>query len=73
MVGENRRLSITYQVNEGSVENPVWRDVAMATSTVTLRADGPTPIQIRQARGQMEFARKRMREVESFRIDISAE
>jgi len=73
VVGENRRLSVTYQVNEGSVENPAWRDVVMATSTLTLRGDGPTPIQLRQTRGQMEFARKHMREVESFRIEISTE
>ncbi len=73
VVGENRRLSVTYQVNEGSVENPAWRDVVMATATITLRGDGPTPIQLRQTRGQMEFARKRMREVESFRIEISTE
>lgn len=73
VVGENRRLSVTYQVNEASVENPAWRDVVMATATLTLRGDGPTPIQLRQARGQMEFARKHMREVESFRIDISTE
>ena len=73
VVGENRRLSVTYQVNEGSVENPAWRDVVMATSTLTLRGDGQTPIQLRQTRGQMEFARKHMREVESFRIEISTE
>jgi hypothetical protein len=73
MVGENRRLGVVYQVNEGSAESPAWRDVAMATATLTLRGEGPTPIQLRQARGQMEFARKRMREVESFRIEISAE
>ena len=73
VVGENRRLSVTYQVNEGSVENPAWRDVVMATSTLTLRGDGPTPIQLRQTRGQKEFARKHMREVESFRIEISTE
>jgi hypothetical protein len=73
VVGENRRLSVSYQVNEGSVENPAWRDAVMATATLTLRGDGPTPIQLRQSRGQMEFARKHMREVESFRIDISAE
>jgi len=73
VVGENRRLSVTYQVNEGSVESPAWRDVVMATATLTLRGDGPTPIQLRQARGQMEFARKRMREVESFKIEISGE
>jgi hypothetical protein len=73
VVGENRRLGIVYQVNEGSVASPAWRDVAMATATLTLRGEGPTPIQLRQARGQMEFARKHMREVESFRIEIEAE
>jgi len=73
VVGENRRLSVSYQVNEGSLENPAWRDVVMATATLTLRGDGPTPIQLRQSRGQMEFARKHMREVESFKIEISSE
>jgi hypothetical protein len=73
VVGENRRLGVTYQVNEGSVENPVWRDVAMAAATLTLRSEGPTPIQLRQDRGHMEFARKRMRDVESFRIEIAPE
>jgi hypothetical protein len=72
-VGENRRLGIVYQVNEGSVASPAWRDVAMATATLPLRGEGPSPIQIRQARGQMEFARKHMREVESFKIEISTE
>jgi hypothetical protein len=73
VVGENRRLSVVYQVNEGSVESAAWRDVAMATSTLTLRGEGPTPIQLRQDRGRMEFARKHMRDVESFHIEIEAE
>jgi hypothetical protein len=73
VVGENRRLGIVYQVDEGSAESPAWRDVAMATSTVALRGEGPTPIQIRQDRGRMEFTRKHMREVETFRIEISTE
>jgi hypothetical protein len=73
VVGENRRLAVVYQVNEASTASPAWRDVAMATSTVTLRGEGPTPIQLRQDRGRMEFARKRMREVDSFRIEIATE
>jgi hypothetical protein len=73
LVGEGRRLGIAYQTNEGTAASPAWRDVAMATATVTLRGEGPTPIQLRQDRGRMEFARKHMREVESFRIEISAE
>jgi len=47
--------------------------VAMATSTVTLLPEGPTPVQLRQDRGHMEFARKHMRDVESFRIEIAPE
>ena len=73
VIGENRRLGIAYQINEGSLESPAWRDVAMATAALTVRGEGPTPVQIRQARGQMEFARRHMREVESFRIEISSE
>jgi hypothetical protein len=72
-VGEGRRLGIAYQTNEGTAASPAWRDVAMAKATVTLRGEGPTPIQLRQDRGRMEFARKHMREVESFRIEISSE
>jgi hypothetical protein len=73
VVGEGRRLGIAYQINEGSAASPAWRDVAMATSTVTLLPAGPTPIQLRQDRGHMEFARKHMRDVESFRIEIAPE
>jgi hypothetical protein len=73
VVGEDRRLGIVYQANEGSIENPAWRDLAMATATLTLREEGPTPILVRQDRGQMEFARKRMRDVESFHIEIAAQ
>jgi len=73
IVGEGRRLGIAYQTNAGSTASPAWRDVAMATSTVTLLAKGPTPIQLRQDRGHMEFARKHMRDVESFRIEIAPE
>jgi len=73
VVGEGRRLGIAYQTNEGSAASPAWRDVAMATSTVTLLPEGPTPVQLRQDRGHMEFARKHMRDVESFRIEIAPE
>jgi hypothetical protein len=73
LAGEGRRLGIAYQTNEGSAASPSWRDVAMATSTVTLLPEGPTPIQLRQDRGHMEFARKHMRDVESFRIEIAPE
>ena len=57
-----------------SAASPAWRDVATATATVDpARRTGRRRIQLRQDRGQMEFTRKRMRDVETFRIEISTE
>lgn len=72
VVGD-RKLRIAYQTNEATAASPAWRDVATAAATVTLRPDAPTVVQLRQDRGRMEFARKRMRDVETFRIEIAAE
>ncbi|HEV7498365.1 MAG TPA: hypothetical protein VGQ33_00120, partial [Vicinamibacteria bacterium] len=55
-VGEDRHLRIAYEVNDGTAASPSWRDVVSAALTVTLRADPPTVIQLRQDRGHMEFA-----------------
>lgn len=74
--GENRRLRISYQTNQATAESPAWRDVANATSTVTLRAGSPTIVQLKQERGSMEFAgfpRRKMRAVETFRIELTAD
>jgi hypothetical protein len=68
-----RRLRVSYQVNEAGAAAPAWRDVATAAATTSLRPDGPTVVQLRQDRGRMEYTRKRMREVETFRIEIGAE
>ena len=67
------QLRVSYQVNEDGAAAPAWRDVATATATATLRPDGPTVVQLRQDRGRMEYARKRMRDVETFRIEIGTE
>lgn len=71
--GPDRHLRVSYQVNEGGAAAPAWRDVSTATATATLRRNGPTVVQLRQDRGQMEYARKRMRDVETFRIEMVAE
>jgi hypothetical protein len=72
-VGTDRHVRISYQVNEGSDASPAWRELAAAGTTATLRADGPTVLQLRQDRGQMEFTKKRMRDVDTFRIEIVPE
>jgi hypothetical protein len=73
---EERKLRVAYQVNQGTAEAPAWHDVATASAPVTLRADASTVVQLRQDRGRMEFAgfpRRRMRNVETFHIDLAAE
>lgn len=72
-VGADRHVRVSYQVNEGTDAAPAWRELAAAGATATLRADGPTLLQLRQDRGRMEFTKKRMREVDSFRIEIVPE
>lgn len=72
-IGEGRRLRVAYQTNEGSAATPAWHDVASAQTTVTLRGDPPTVVQLRQDRGQMEFTRKRMRGVETFGMALAPE
>jgi hypothetical protein len=69
-----RRLRLAYQVNEGSAAAPAWRDAAAASLDVEQRPDAPLTIQLRQDAGTMDFAGKnRMKNVETFRLDASAE
>lgn len=74
--GDNRRLRVAYQKNEGTSEQPAWRDLTSAEAAVTLKSDVPTFLQVRQDRGQMEFSgfpRRRMKNVESFKLEIVPE
>lgn len=69
-----RKLRWAYQVNDGSSAEPVWRDLIQATATTELRTEGPTFFQVRQDRGRMEFSgfpRKRMKNVETFHLELS--
>lgn len=74
-VGE-RRLRLAYQAGEGSEAEPAWRDVASATATVELGADGPVFVQVRQDPGRMEFSgfpKRRMKNVDTFRLETVVE
>ena len=65
-----RELRLTYQVNDGAPAEPVWWDVVAAECPVTLVAGGETAVRLVQERGVMEFARHRMRNVETFRVTL---
>jgi hypothetical protein len=63
-------------VAEPSAAGPSFRDVADASLDETLRAEAPTFVQVRQDRGRMEFSgllRKRMKHVETFRLEAKSE
>jgi hypothetical protein len=61
-----RRLGIAYQVNDGTAEEPQWRDVVAAERMVRLERGHPAEVSLSQARGTMEFSRKKMHNVETF-------
>lgn len=71
-----RRLRVAYQVNDGGQQAPAWRDVASSSIHATLEPDTPNFVRLRQDRGRMEFSgfgRKKMKYVETFRIEMGME
>jgi hypothetical protein len=68
----SRHVRVAYPANRGTAEAPEWKDVAEASLTLDLAATGPAFVQLHQDPGHMEFAgfpRRRMRRVETFRLD----
>lgn len=71
-----RRLRVAYQANDATKEQPAWRDVVAAQITATLEPDTANFVRLHQDRGRMEFAgfpKKRMKNVETFRIEMGME
>jgi hypothetical protein len=67
-----RKVGIAYQANTGDAKDPVWRDLTEGSLTLALSAATPSFVQVRQDPGRMEFSgfpRKRMKRVETFRLD----
>jgi len=62
-----RRLRLAYQVNEGPSAAPRWRDVVQAATDVVLTPGAPARVRLDQDRGLMEYAKRAMRHVETFR------
>ncbi len=63
-----RKLGLAYQSNDGTQGDPAWRDLATTSLVVTLTAQTPLFLKVEQAPGDMEYRRKQMRNVETFRI-----
>ena len=68
-----RKLRLAYQSNDGSKGDPAWRDLATTSLVVTLNPQTPLFIKVEQAPGSMEFRKKQMRNVDSFRIAARSE
>jgi hypothetical protein len=69
-----RQLILKYQINLGSVEEPVWRDLAEAIGTFEASETAPSVVHVEQSRGNMTFGgilrRKKMKDVETFSVRL---
>jgi len=66
-----RELRLAYQVNDAGSAAAQWRDVVLAAGEVALAPGGATRVRVQQDRGTMEYTRRRMRNVETFRATVS--
>jgi len=69
-----RKLRVAYQFNSGTADEPEWKDVVTAETTIALLRGSPTFVLLRQDPGRMQFSgltRRRMRNIESFRLDLA--
>lgn len=68
-----RRLQIAYQVNDAGSAAPAWRDVVLAEGEVILAPGTEARVRVRQDRGTMDYVKRRMRNVDTFRATLEAE
>lgn len=61
-------LHVTYQVNDATDSEPGWRDLVGAVADIRLQPGAPTLVELQQDRGRMEFSKRRMKNVETFRL-----
>jgi hypothetical protein len=69
-----RKLRVAYQFNAGTAEEPEWRDAVTAETMFDVARGTPTFVLMRQDPGRMQFSgfpRRRMRNIESFRMDLA--
>jgi hypothetical protein len=68
-----RKLRVTYQFNSGTADEPEWKDLVSAETTMTLLRGQPSFVLLRQDPGKMEYSgfKPRMRKIETFRLDLA--
>jgi len=67
-----RRFRLAYQANDGPAGAPAWRDLVDSLIHVTLKAETPCIVEVKQNQGNMEysgFGKKKMKNVETFIIE----
>jgi hypothetical protein len=70
----SRKLRVAYQFNAGTADEPDWKDVISAETTMALLRGQPSFVLLRQDPGRMEYSglgKKRMRRIETFRLDLA--
>jgi hypothetical protein len=68
-----RQILVAYQVNDAGSASPAWRDVVLAAGDVALEPGSTLRLRLAQQRGSMEYTRRRMRNVETFRATLEPE
>ena len=68
-----RRLRLAYQANDAGSAAPQWRDVVVALGEVALAPGAAAGVRVSQDRGAMDFVKRRMRNVETFRATLGPE
>lgn len=65
-----RKLRLAYQGNAGSPTAPEWRDLVLEEVTMVLGATVPNLCRVEQDRGNMEFSKRHMKNVETFKLAL---
>ncbi len=68
-----RRIRASYQANEGTALEPHWHDLTGGEALMEMRALRANTVAVEQARGFMEFAKRQMKNVESFQMTLHSE
>ncbi len=61
-------LRLAYQANEGTAAEPMWLNLVTASTKVVVGAGQTLTLRLEQSRGAMEYARRRMLNVETFNV-----
>jgi hypothetical protein len=61
-------LRLAYQLNEGTAAEPMWLNLVTAATKVVVDAGQTLTLRLEQSRGAMEYARRRMQNVETFNV-----